>query len=128
MARERQEKVVAAGRRRAPRRLPRYRLAIASIRFRIQVAGQRVWVPPEAKINIEHERSSSAEEIEFQLKWQLEDKFYRLKPSVGWELFASPNQRLRLTRAPSAARPQIVAEPPCAVSRSRPGMRSEPRS
>lgn len=38
-------------------------------RFRIQVAGERVSVPPDAVINIEHEREGSQEEIEFQLKW-----------------------------------------------------------
>lgn len=38
-------------------------------RFRIQVAGERVSVPPAAIINIEHERGASGEEIEFQLKW-----------------------------------------------------------
>lgn len=37
--------------------------------FRIQVAGERVTVPPDAIINIEHEREEGAEEIEFQLKW-----------------------------------------------------------
>ena len=42
-------------------------------RFRIQVAGERVSIPPGAVINIEHERSSSEEEIEFQLKWHLDD-------------------------------------------------------
>ena len=42
-------------------------------RFRIQVADERVSIPPAATINIEHERSSSEEEIEFQLKWRLED-------------------------------------------------------
>ena len=42
-------------------------------RFRIQVAGERVSVPPTATINIEHERGSSEEEIEFQLKWRLSD-------------------------------------------------------
>ena len=41
-------------------------------RFRIQVAGERVSIPPNATINIEHERGSSEEEIEFQLKWPLE--------------------------------------------------------
>lgn len=41
-------------------------------RFRIQVAGERVSVPPSAIINIEHERGSSEEEIEFQLKWPLD--------------------------------------------------------
>jgi len=38
-------------------------------RFCIQAAGERVSIPPTAVINIEHERSSKAEEIEFQLKW-----------------------------------------------------------
>ena len=42
-------------------------------RFRIQVAGERVSIPPTATINIEHERGSSEEEIEFQLKWSLDD-------------------------------------------------------
>jgi amphi-Trp domain-containing protein len=41
-------------------------------RFRIQVAGERVSVPPTATINIEHERGSSEEEVELQLKWPLE--------------------------------------------------------
>ena len=41
-------------------------------RFRIQVASERVSIPPDATINIEHERGSSEEEIEFQLKWKLE--------------------------------------------------------
>ncbi len=41
-------------------------------RFRIQVAGERVSVPPDAVISIEHERGSSEEEIELQLKWPLE--------------------------------------------------------
>ena len=42
-------------------------------RFRIQVAGERISVPPTATINIEHERSRMEEELEFQLKWSLED-------------------------------------------------------
>lgn len=41
-------------------------------RFRIQVAGERVSVPPSARINIEHERGSDQEEIEFQLTWPLD--------------------------------------------------------
>ena len=41
-------------------------------RFQIQVAGQRIVVPATAVINIEHERSDSSEEVEFQLKWPLE--------------------------------------------------------
>ena len=40
--------------------------------FRIQIAGQRITIPPEAVINIEHERGGDEEEIEFQLKWPLE--------------------------------------------------------
>jgi amphi-Trp domain-containing protein len=39
-------------------------------RFQIQVAGERVSIPATAIINIEHERGSSSEELEFQLKWQ----------------------------------------------------------
>ena len=42
-------------------------------RFRIQIAGQRVSIPPDATINIEHERGSGEEEIEFQLTWSLDD-------------------------------------------------------
>jgi amphi-Trp domain-containing protein len=38
-------------------------------RFVISVGGQRVYVPARAQYNIEHERSSGEEEIEFQLKW-----------------------------------------------------------
>ncbi|HSW45326.1 MAG TPA: amphi-Trp domain-containing protein [Phycisphaerae bacterium] len=37
--------------------------------FRIQVAGQRVSVPSDAVISIEHEREEGREEIEFQVKW-----------------------------------------------------------
>ena len=39
-------------------------------KFRIQIDGVRLSVPPEAIINIEHERGKGKEEIEFQLKWQ----------------------------------------------------------
>lgn len=41
-------------------------------RFRIQVAGERISVPPDATISIEHERGAQEEEIEFQLKWPVE--------------------------------------------------------
>lgn len=37
--------------------------------FRIQVAGERVSIPSDAVINIEHDRDEEDEEIEFQLKW-----------------------------------------------------------
>lgn len=38
-------------------------------RFRIQVAGKRISIPPGAAISVEHERGSTAEEVEFQLRW-----------------------------------------------------------
>lgn len=41
-------------------------------RFRIQIGGERVSVPPDASITLEHERGASEEEVEFQLKWTLE--------------------------------------------------------
>ena len=41
-------------------------------KFRIQVAGERVYVPSSVTINIEHERDGANEEIEFQLKWKNE--------------------------------------------------------
>ena len=38
--------------------------------FTIQVAGQRLHIPSEATFNIEHESSSGAHELEFQLRWR----------------------------------------------------------
>ncbi len=38
--------------------------------FRIQIAGERISIPADASISLEHERSSSGEEVEFQLKWK----------------------------------------------------------
>jgi amphi-Trp domain-containing protein len=40
--------------------------------FQIQVAGERISIPANSTINIEHERGDSSEEIEFQLKWLLD--------------------------------------------------------
>jgi hypothetical protein len=40
-------------------------------RFQIQVAGERVSIPASAIINIEHERGTSSEEVEFQILWPL---------------------------------------------------------
>jgi amphi-Trp domain-containing protein len=37
--------------------------------FSIQVAGERIRVPANASISVEHERSEEAEELEFQFKW-----------------------------------------------------------
>ena len=42
--------------------------------FRIQVAGERIYVPAGAEFTIEHERGDDEEEVEFQLKWSLEDE------------------------------------------------------
>jgi len=41
-------------------------------KFEIQIAGERIYVPVRAEFSVEHERSESAEEIEFQIKWQRE--------------------------------------------------------
>ena len=38
-------------------------------RFKIQIAGQRIYVPARAEFNVEHEREGDEEEIEFQIKW-----------------------------------------------------------
>jgi len=43
-------------------------------RFRIQIAGERISVPPDAIFNIEHERGGNNEEIEFQIKWVVPEK------------------------------------------------------
>jgi amphi-Trp domain-containing protein len=37
--------------------------------FTIQVAGETLRIPADAKFNIEHERAGGDEEIEFQLLW-----------------------------------------------------------
>lgn len=39
--------------------------------FQIQIAGERISVPANAIFSVEHERSDNAEEIEFQVKWNL---------------------------------------------------------
>ena len=38
--------------------------------FTIQVAGERLHIPANAAFNIEHERSGSEQELEFQLLWE----------------------------------------------------------
>ncbi|MGH0030944.1 MAG: amphi-Trp domain-containing protein [Myxococcota bacterium] len=40
-------------------------------RYRIQIAGERISVPPDAEITLEHEREEGSEEVEFQLRWRL---------------------------------------------------------
>jgi amphi-Trp domain-containing protein len=37
--------------------------------FRIQIAGERVYIPARIAFNIEHERDGEDEEVEFQFKW-----------------------------------------------------------
>ena len=37
--------------------------------FTIQVAGERLRIPAGAVFNVEHERSGTSEELEFQLLW-----------------------------------------------------------
>jgi amphi-Trp domain-containing protein len=37
--------------------------------FVIQVSGERLHIPRDARVNIEHERGVSAQELEFQLTW-----------------------------------------------------------
>lgn len=39
-------------------------------RFRIQVGGERVSMPPDATISVEHERDGAEEEVEFQIRWR----------------------------------------------------------
>ena len=41
--------------------------------FRIQVAGERIHVPVRAEFTVEHERGSDEEEVEFQLKWKIDE-------------------------------------------------------
>ena len=41
-------------------------------RFKIQIAGERIYVPVRAVFTIEHEKSGGMEEIEFQIKWEPE--------------------------------------------------------
>ncbi len=38
-------------------------------KFSIQVAGERLNIPKNAVVNIEHEKSKDGEELEFQIKW-----------------------------------------------------------
>jgi amphi-Trp domain-containing protein len=41
--------------------------------FRIQIAGERFRVPARAQFSVEHERGDGEEEVEFQLKWTLDE-------------------------------------------------------
>ncbi len=41
--------------------------------FRIQIAGERFRVPARAEFSVEHERGDGEEEVEFQLKWSVDE-------------------------------------------------------
>lgn len=41
--------------------------------FTIQVAGERMRLPVDVVFNIEHERNGGMDELEFQLRWQIDD-------------------------------------------------------
>jgi amphi-Trp domain-containing protein len=38
--------------------------------FSIQISGERLRIPADSVVNIEHERSGELEEVEFQVKWK----------------------------------------------------------
>jgi amphi-Trp domain-containing protein len=38
--------------------------------FRIQIANERIYIPPKTIFNIEHEREGKNEEVEFQFRWK----------------------------------------------------------
>ena len=38
--------------------------------FRIQVAGERLTVPADAQLSVEHEREDGVQEIELQFRWE----------------------------------------------------------
>ena len=46
----------------------------AGEQFEIQIANERIYVPVRATYSIEHERGETEEEIEFQIKWENEEK------------------------------------------------------
>ena len=38
--------------------------------FEIQIAGQRIYIPPYAAVEFEYERNGDEEEVEIELKWK----------------------------------------------------------
>ena len=48
-------------------------------RFAIQVHGERIYVPADAVLSIEHERERGREELEIQLKWNRSKRAAREK-------------------------------------------------
>ena len=41
--------------------------------FHIQVGGERLRIPADAAFNVEHERTGSEQELEFQVLWNADD-------------------------------------------------------
>ncbi len=42
--------------------------------FEIQIAGERIYVPPYASIEFEYQRDGEEEEVEIELKWKRQEK------------------------------------------------------
>jgi hypothetical protein len=42
--------------------------------FEIQIAGERIYVPPYATIEFEYQREGEEEEVEIELKWKRKEK------------------------------------------------------
>jgi amphi-Trp domain-containing protein len=42
--------------------------------FEIQIAGERIYVPPYATIEFEYQREGEEEEVEIELKWKRREK------------------------------------------------------
>ena len=38
--------------------------------FQIQIAGERVYIPPDATVEFEHTREGDEEEVEIELRWK----------------------------------------------------------
>ena len=38
--------------------------------FEIQVSGQRIYIPPDAEIDFEYERTENVHELEVEIKWK----------------------------------------------------------
>ncbi len=38
--------------------------------FEIQIAGERIYIPPHATVEFEYERQGDEEEVEIELRWQ----------------------------------------------------------
>ena len=38
--------------------------------FEIQIAGQRIYIPPYARVEFEYEREGDEEEVEIELRWK----------------------------------------------------------